>query len=206
MIVIVDYNIGNVLAVQNMLLRIGFSSIISSRVEEINKASRIILPGNGSYDACINNLRISGLIPYLEDKVLNEKVPLLGICVGAQMLGSSSAEGRESGLGWIDMTVERLPQIADFRIPHMGWNNVIKVKQDNEFSNKLPPNSRFYFSHSYYMKPKRDAIDIALLNVSYGIEFTAAVIRQNIIGVQFHPEKSHHYGKVLLKSFAEWKP
>lgn len=200
MISIVDYDIGNIAAVANMLQRLGLRCQITSCAEEIEQATRIILPGNGSFDACMQNLRASGLVPVLERKVLEQGTPLLGICVGAQMLGIDSEEGVERGLGWLDVRVRRLPAMPSLRIPHMGWNQVRPMSREHCLTHEMEPDSRFYFVHSYYMEPSNPA-DI-LLSANYGIEFAASVSRGNISGVQFHPEKSHRFGKRLLAAFA----
>lgn len=200
MIAIIDYDIGNIAAVSNMLQRLGIACKVTSDPSDVEAADRIILPGNGSFDACMRNLRASGLIPILENKVIMQKIPLLGICVGAQMLGSHSEEGVEPGLGWIDMTVHRFPVLPGLKVPHMGWNVVRKNLQSNRLTQKIDQNSRFYFVHSYYMKPVR-RVDI-LLESTYGIDFAAAVSSANICGVQFHPEKSHRFGKQLFAAFA----
>ncbi|MBD8239833.1 imidazole glycerol phosphate synthase subunit HisH [Pseudomonas fluorescens] len=200
MIAIVDYDIGNIAAVSNMLMRLGIRSVVTSSAQEIESASKIILPGNGSFDACMKNLRESGLVPVLEEKVLGQKTPLLGICVGAQMLGTQSAEGEESGLGWLDMQVKKFPDIAGLRVPHMGWNEVWSENKSNALLDHMDADARFYFVHSYYMVPNN--FEDILLRAKYGIEFAAGVSRGNISGVQFHPEKSHRFGKQLLSSFA----
>lgn len=166
----------------------------------VAEADRIILPGNGSFDACMRNLRATGLVPLLEQRVLDDGVPLLGICVGAQMLGSRSEEGSEPGLGWLDMTVHRFPNVDGFPVPHMGWCEVFPAQRGHPLANDLADNSRFYFVHSYFMLPA-DPADV-LLKATYGREFAAAVARDNVSGVQFHPEKSHRYGKELLAAFA----
>lgn len=200
MIAIIDYDIGNIAAVSNMLSRIGLQSHITSSPEDVERADRIILPGNGSFDACMKNLRATGLIPVLERKVLEQHTPLLGICVGAQMLGLGSEEGVEQGLGWLDMEVLHFPDIRDLRVPHMGWNHVRSMSLAHSLTREMANDARFYFVHSYYMQPKNSS-DI-LMSATYGIEFAAGVSRGNISGVQFHPEKSHRFGKQLLTSFA----
>jgi glutamine amidotransferase len=202
MIAIIDYNIGNITAVVNMLQRLGVPSRVATCAEDIEWADRIILPGNGAFDACMQNLRASGLIPVLEKQVLQLGKPLLGICVGAQMLGLGSAEGVEAGLGWMDMRVERFPELSDLRIPHMGWNQVVPVQKEHVLAQNMAADTRFYFVHSYYMIPK-DPADI-LFEAHYGIDFAAGVAHGNIAGVQFHPEKSHRFGKQLLAAFAKW--
>jgi glutamine amidotransferase len=200
-IAIIDYDIGNLAAVSNMLRRIGFDSVITADAEVIGAADKIILPGNGHFDTCMKNIRSTGLVPLLERRVLEEGTPLLGICVGAQMLGSGSEEGSESGLGWLDMTVVRFPKKEGLRVPHMGWNQVSVVAPADPLAAGLDAETRFYFVHSYYLNPAR-AEDV-LLRAEYGVEFAAGVSRGNIAGVQFHPEKSHRFGKQLLLNFAQ---
>jgi imidazole glycerol-phosphate synthase subunit HisH len=200
-IAIIDYDIGNLAAVSNMLRRIGHDSVITADPDAIEAADRIILPGNGHFDTCMRNIVASGLVPLLERRVLKEGVPLLGICVGAQMLGHGSEEGVEKGLGWLDMKVCRFPNIEGLRVPHMGWNHVSASAPGNPLTDGLGPDTRFYFVHSYYLKPS-DPSDV-MLTAEYGIEFAAGVSRGNVAGVQFHPEKSHRFGKQLLLNFAQ---
>ncbi|NCU65124.1 imidazole glycerol phosphate synthase subunit HisH [Acidovorax sp. 210-6] len=204
MIAIIDYDIGNIAAVVNMLQRLGQPCKVTANTTEVEQAERIILPGNGAFDACMHNLRASGLLPVLERQVLQRGVPLLGICVGAQMLGSGSAEGVALGLGWLDMRVERFPALPDLRVPHMGWNHVAAAQANHPLTQDMTADTRFYFVHSYYMQPKNSAN--ILLSAHYGIEFAAGVVQGNIAGVQFHPEKSHRFGKQLLSAFARWVP
>jgi glutamine amidotransferase len=201
MIAIIDYNIGNIAAVANMLQRLGLPCQITSQADDVERAERIILPGNGSFDACMLNLRTSGLVSVLERRVLGHGVPLLGICVGAQMLGIGSEEGSESGLGWLDMQVHRFPATLGLPVPHMGWGPATPTSNLHPLASGLGPDSRFYFVHSYYMKPANPA-DVLLKSV-YGFEFAAGVSRDNISGVQFHPEKSHKFGKRLFEAFAK---
>ena len=201
MIAIVDYDIGNLGAVANMLGRLGVVSRITSDPADIAVADKIILPGNGAFDACMAGLRASGLIDVIEQRVLRDRVPLLGICVGAQMLGTHSEEGSERGLGWLPMSVRRFPVDSGLRVPQMGWNSVIVRKPDHPMVQGIPDDARYYFVHSYYMDPV-DPADI-LLEASYGLPFAAAIARDNIAGVQFHPEKSHKFGLHLLGRFAK---
>lgn len=203
MIAVIDYNIGNIAAVVNMLRHLGHPCKITSDSKDLAQADRIILPGNGAFDACISNLRASNLIHVLEYKVLHCGVPLLGICVGAQILGKTSSEGAEAGLGWLDMQVVRFPEKFNLRIPQMGWNCVTATKVHPLITN-IETKARFYFVHSYYMKPKN--YNDVLLKSYYGVDFAAGVLRGNIVGVQFHPEKSHRFGKQFLNSFANWVP
>lgn len=199
MIAIIDYEIGNLGAVANMLNRIGTPGEITSDPVRIERAKRIILPGNGAFDACMRNLRATGLVPLLEDRVLNRRVPLLGICVGAQMLGHGSEEGSEPGLGWLDLRVKRFPLLPGIRVPHMGWNEVRASAKSHPLVRDLEVDARFYFVHSYYIETASE--DDVLLRSHYGIDFAAGVKHENIAGVQFHPEKSHRFGKHLLSNF-----
>lgn len=201
MIVIIDYDIGNLAAVANMLRRIGHASLITSDPDQIEAADRIILPGNGHFDTCMKNIRASGLVPVLEEKVLRQGTPLLGICVGAQMLGLSSEEGIEPGLGWLDMKVRRFPNVEGLRVPHMGWSEVSLPQPDHPLAFNLGEDPRYYFVHSYYLEPSQE-VD-TLFSAEYGLTFAAGVSRGNIAGVQFHPEKSHRFGKALLANFAK---
>ena len=148
----------------------------------------------------MQGLRSTGLIPLLEEMVISRKTPLLGICVGAQMLGHGSEEGKEPGLGWVDMQVLRFPALPNLLVPHMGWCHVRRENGGPPAFQLLDVNSRFYFVHSYYMQvvdPRQ-----VLFTAHYGVDFAAAVQVENIIGLQFHPEKSHRYGMQLLKQFA----
>lgn len=200
MIAIIDYDIGNLAAVANMLQRLGAASVVTSDHDVIARAEKVILPGNGAFDACVKNLRDSGLIPLLEQRVLRDGVPLLGICVGAQMLGQGSEEGSEPGLGWLDMQVKRFPDLPGLRVPHMGWNQAVPQTPPHALTQGFEPDTRFYFVHSYYMVPVHG--DEVMLSSEYGISFASGVARGNIAGVQFHPEKSHRFGKRLLANFA----
>lgn len=203
MLVIVDYGIGNVGSIANMLKRIGVAAITSSRDRDIERATHLILPGVGAFDACLSSLGQTGLLPCLEQRVLGDGVPLLGICVGAQMLGYYSDEGRRTGLGWLNLEVKRFPIMRNLPIPHMGWNSLSAVRRCHPIASNSSPIARFYFAHSFYMLPS-DRNDW-LFSAKYGIEFAAAVASRNIVAVQFHPEKSHRFGKALFKAFAEWE-
>jgi len=203
-IAIIDYDIGNLAAVANMLHRVGAEAVVTSDASVIGVADRIILPGNGHFDACMRGLNASGLRSVIERRVLEDAIPMLGICVGAQMLGRSSQEGAEPGLGWVDLEVRRFPVQPNLRVPHMGWNHVTPAAKavDHPLLVGLDGDARFYFVHSYYLHP--DSTDWSLLDAHYGVDFSAGVVRGNIAGVQFHPEKSHRFGKVLLGNFASW--
>ena len=200
MIAIIDYDIGNLGAVSNMLQRLGTACEITADPAVVDKAAGIILPGNGAFDACMRGLRQTGLIPLLERRVLQQHTPLLGICVGAQMLGTTSEEGVEPGLGWLDMRVCRFASLQGLRIPHMGWNEVRVRQSQHPLATGLGADARFYFVHSFCMVPQHTR-DV-LMTTHYGTDFAAAVAHRNIAGVQFHPEKSHRFGKQLLGNFA----
>jgi len=202
MIVVIDYKTGNIGSILNMLKKIDAKGMISSDPKDIKKADKLILPGVGSFDEGINNLKDSGLISVIEDKVIKEKTPIMGICLGMQLLAKRSEEGVLDGLGWIDAEVKRFKfENNELKIPHMGWNSVTVLKQDNLLRGMLEQ-SRFYFVHSYYFACKDDKD--ALLATEYGHSFTSAVKKDNIIGVQFHPEKSHKFGMKLLENFANY--
>lgn len=200
MIAIIDYDIGNLAAVANMLRRIGHASVVTADRHVIAAADKIILPGNGHFDTCMRNIRATGLVPLLEDKV-GSGTPLLGICVGAQMLGKGSEEGVEAGLGWLDLSVRRFPELPGLRVPHMGWTEVARPREEHPLVQGLQEDARFYFVHSYYLEPADPSL--VLLTAQYGLAFAAAVSQGNVSGVQFHPEKSHRFGKILLGNFAE---
>lgn len=200
MIVVIDYAVGNLAAVSNMFKRLGMACEITADPEKIRRADKIVLPGNGAFDACMHGLRATGLVPLLEEQVLHKKKPLLGICVGAQMLGRGSEEGYEAGLGWVDMYVRRFPNLPGLLVPHMGWCPIVRSDAVAPILQSLDEDARFYFVHSYFMQVDRPQ-DV-LLTAHYGLDFVAAVQVDNIIGVQFHPEKSHRYGKQLLGQFA----
>jgi len=203
MIVIVNYGMGNLGSILNMLKKTGFTDVLISKDEKtIQEADKIILPGVGAFDHAMLNLKQSGLIPVLNKKVMHDKTPVLGICLGMQILGKRSEEGNEEGLGWLDADVVKFrfddPQK---KIPHMGWNLVKDVKSNILFKNMPHQEMRFYFVHSYYFKPNNNVMITGETN--YGISFTSAINQDHIYGVQFHPEKSHKFGMQLLKNFAE---
>jgi imidazole glycerol-phosphate synthase subunit HisH len=203
MLVIIDYNAGNVGSIQNMLKKVGFESIISNDPATIENAHKLILPGVGHFDYCMGQLNASGLIPLLTRKVFEDKTPLLGICVGCQMLSEGSEEGDLAGLGWIKgKTVKfKLTDNPDYTLPHIGWEDVLP-KRNSPLLQELYEEPRFYFAHTYHLAPKNTE-DI-VLSCHYGYDFTAAVERDNIRGVQFHPEKSHKFGMQILGNFMKY--
>jgi imidazole glycerol-phosphate synthase subunit HisH len=203
MITIVDYGTGNLASIANMLKRVGCDSVITSDADEIARASKLILPGVGAFDTGMRNLMELGLIEMLNSKALEEKVPILGICLGMQLFVSGSEEGQLPGLGWIAGRVLKFkPELADknLKIPHMGWNQIETAKESKLFTG-MHTEPRFYFVHSYYLKLDRE--EDVLAKTMYGVRFASALERKNIAGVQFHPEKSHKFGMKLLKNFAE---
>lgn len=202
MIAIIDYGLGNIQALVNVYHRLGTAVTVAKTAEELVRADKLILPGVGAFDHAMKLLNASGMRQELDHCVLDKKVPILGICVGMQILAQSSEEGSLPGLGWIDGRVRffaSLPASTAMPLPHMGWNDV-EVREDALFKG-LEDGSRFYFLHSYFFDCARpqDAIATAY----YGMDFCCAVRAGNVCGVQFHPEKSHHYGTNLLKNFAE---
>lgn len=203
MIHIVDYGLGNVQAFLTMYKRLGFETTRARKSSDLNGAKKIILPGVGAFDHAIKLLNESGMRSTLDALVLNEKVPVLGICVGMQILAARSDEGVLDGLGWIPGRVNAFKdnlKSTDFPLPHMGWNRV-HCHAGHPLFFGLEENAKFYFLHSYYFECDLTS-DIAA-TADYGIKFSCAVSSGNVYGVQFHPEKSHNFGAQLLKNFAE---
>jgi len=202
MIVIVDYGIGNLASVLNMFKKIGATNVcISKDYALIEKATKLILPGVGAFDAGMDNLEKSGLIPLLNKKVIEDKIPLLGICLGMQLLTKKSEEGVKPGLGWIDAETLKfnLDPSLKLKVPHMGWN-YIKIQKENPLI-EMESKSRFYFVHSYHVKCKDESQSIATSD--FGIDFTCMINKDNIYGAQFHPEKSLKFGMQVLENFAK---
>lgn len=204
MIVIINYNLGNPGSILNMLKKIGHNAIITSNIDEISKATKIILPGVGAFDNGVSNLKELGLFDLLNKKVIEEKIPILGICLGMQLMTLSSEEGKEKGFGWINAVTKKFnfeKSDLNLKIPHMGWNMVKIQKKSKLFSGMEEQENRFYFVHSYAVKclDKHDILTITF----YGYDFVSSFEKENIIGVQFHPEKSHKFGMQLLKNFIE---
>lgn len=199
MITIIDYGMGNVGSIRNMGKKLGYDIAISGDPAVIAQAEKLILPGVGSFDKGITNL--CGLIPVLNERVLERKVPILGVCLGVQLFTRGSEEGRLPGLGWIAADTKRFrfgPENADLKVPHMGWNFIEPAKPATLLE-ALPPEPRFYFVHSYHLVCDH-AADV-LTWTTYGHRFASAVQRENIWGTQYHPEKSHKFGMALLKNF-----
>ena len=205
MITIIDLGIGNIGSVVNMVKYVGGECEVSSSPSEIKRASKLIMPGVGSFDRAMNQLRESQLEEVIVEKTTIDKIPLLGICLGMQLLTNSSEEGKEKGLGLIQADTlsfkkEFSKQNIKERVPHMGWNDS-HVLQNNSLTENLIEPSRFYFVHSYYVRCHKK--ENSLMKSHYGFDFDSAIVNDNIYGVQFHPEKSHKYGKKLIANFVE---
>ncbi|MCG3690400.1 imidazole glycerol phosphate synthase subunit HisH [Aliarcobacter butzleri] len=200
MIAIIDYGIGNLKSIYNMFKKVGVESIITSDIETIKNADKYLLPGVGSFDYGINSLKSASFFKTLENEVLENKKPILGICLGMQLLTNSSEEGKEKGLCWIDaQTIKFHLDDISLSIPHMGWNKTNPTNNNGIFKN-LEEN-RFYFVHSYHVVCNDKSNILATAN--YGKTFTCSIHKDNIYGVQFHPEKSHKFGMQLLKNFGD---
>ncbi|WP_418180395.1 imidazole glycerol phosphate synthase subunit HisH [Aliarcobacter lanthieri] len=201
MIGIIDYGAGNIGSILNMFKKVGHKSFIIKSLEDFDKATKLVLPGVGSFDYGMNNLEKLGLIEKLHKEVNINKKPILGICLGMHLMTNSSEEGSKNGLGFINaITKKFLPLEKSQKIPHMGWNN-INIMKNNNLTNNLFEQNKFYFVHSYYVECL-DKNDI-LFETRYINNFVSAFAKDNIYGVQFHPEKSHKYGMQLFKNFGE---
>ena len=201
MITIVNFGMGNLGSMLNMFKLIGVKACIEAEPEAIRKANKLVLPGVGAFDAamtCINT--VSGLREVLDYKALVEHTPILGVCLGMQLLTCSSEEGNQSGLGWINSHTSRFPKQVGLKVPHMGWN-VAFQNTPSRLTEQVSEESRYYFVHSYCVHV--DDPSHSLMRTHYGVDFDSAIGRDNIFGVQFHPEKSHRFGMQILKNFAK---
>lgn len=200
--VIVDYGVGNVGSVLNILKRIGADAVVSGHQEDIASADRLILPGIGAFNNGARRLRATGLVPLLRQRVVDQGVPLLGICLGMQLLTKGSEEGEEPGLGWIDGDVVRFnfPEGGPrLRVPFIGWNTIEQCRPTRALRG-IPAGAEFYFVHSYHV---RCSSDVVAAHTDYGYPFASAIERDNIVGVQFHPEKSQRAGMAVLRNFMQ---
>ncbi len=203
MIAIIDYGVGNIKAFANIYKNFNIPYKIAKSIDDLNDVTKLILPGVGSFDHAMQSLHDSGMKEKLDELVLDKKIPVIGICVGMQMLAKKSDEGQMSGLGWIDGEVKKFSREKldiNLPLPHMGWNNIV-LNQENRLFDNLDEELRFYFLHSYYFQCNKSEDSIAI--ASYGENFTCVVNNNNIYGIQCHPEKSHSNGMQLLKNFGE---
>ena len=203
MIIVVDYGVGNLGSIVNMFKKIGAKAMASSDPVVIEDAEKLILPGIGAFDAGMQKLNERGLIPLLNKLVLEKKIPVLGLCLGLQLMTKRSAEGQLPGLDWLDAETLRFRfegANSNLKVPHMGWNT-IETRRPHPLFTDLDPDARFYFVHSYYVQ-SRDS-ETVLAETDYGGRFHSILGKGNIMGAQFHPEKSHKFGLRLLKNFAE---
>ena len=205
MITIIDHGSGNLFAIGNILKTLKVEFKITSKIEDIINSDKYILPGVGSFDTTMSNLKNSNIIDVLSDEVNTKKKHILGICVGMQILSNKSEEGTLKGLGWIPGEVKKIDKsklkVLDLYLPHMGWNSLRSDRKDHPLLENINLNKGFYFLHNYFFSPQSSENIIALAN--YGYDFCSMVSNGNIHGVQFHPEKSHENGIQLLENFTK---
>lgn len=199
MITVVDYGMGNLGSIKNMFKRIGVPVVVSGDPQVIADALKLLLPGVGAFDAAMKRINESGLREVLDRKALQEGIPVLGICLGMQLLTRSSEEGELPGLGWVAAKTVRFPTRPGLKVPHMGWN-LVRLTRWSALTEGLSCDARFYFVHSFCVLADRE--EDSILKTTYGITFDAALEDGNIYGAQFHPEKSHKFGMRLLANFA----
>lgn len=203
MIGIVDYGLGNTQAFVNIYEQLNIPVFLAKTKNDLSKATHIILPGVGSFDWAMDRLNYSGMRDELDDLVLGSNLPILGICIGMQIMSLKSSEGKSNGLGWINAEVKKLDNSksnTQIRLPHMGWNT-INIIDNIDIFNGIGSEARFYFLHSYFVEPIN--LSDKLATSEYGCNFTSAIRNKKKFGVQFHPEKSHTWGTQILKNFAE---
>lgn len=201
MIVIVDYGMGNLGSMLNIFKRIGVPASIESDPARIANAHKLVLPGVGAFDAAMDRIgNVPGLREVLDRKALIERTPVLGVCLGMQLLTNGSEEGRLPGLGWIPGISCRFPKELGLKVPHMGWNLATPTIA-NPLTRDLDEEARYYFVHSYFVRAENPMH--SLLRTRYGLDFDSGIGRDNIFGLQFHPEKSHRFGMKMLQNFAD---
>jgi glutamine amidotransferase len=205
-VAVVDYGMGNLHSVRHALGMVGAEVSVTSDPAELRRATRIVLPGVGAFGECVKNLRASGMLETLEDEVRKKGKPMLGICLGMQVLASSGEEmGEHEGLGWIPGRVKRIDVTGTkLRVPHVGWNEVKVAGSGHPLLRTVKKDSTFYFVHSYAFVPDDAAHTVATCD--YGAPFTCAVAKDNVVATQFHPEKSQQNGLAMLEAFLAWKP
>ena len=203
MIGIIDYGMGNLGSIANMLKKVGAHATVSADPKVIERVEKLILPGVGAFDNGMKNLAERELLPVLNARVLSDRIPILGLCLGMQLFSRRSEEGKLPGLGWIPADTVRFASSdmqARLRIPHMGWNT-LRIRHAHKLFEDMDSDSRFYFVHSYHLVCSDESTVLAYTN--YGYDFASVVGNENILGVQFHPEKSHKFGMKFLQRFAE---
>ena len=201
MIHIIDYGMGNFGSIRNMLKHIGFQSEVTSEIMQISSAEKLILPGVGSFDNGMAKITELGLTSILDKMALEEKIPILGICLGMQLMTTKSEEGFSRGLGWIDAETVKFHHNGNkLKIPHMGWN-IVDIVRSSPIVKDMDFEPRFYFVHSYYVKCNNS--DDVIGKTEYGRDFASIICKENIFGCQFHPEKSHRFGMKIFQNFAE---
>ncbi|MCZ8158976.1 MAG: imidazole glycerol phosphate synthase subunit HisH [Rhizobiaceae bacterium] len=201
--VIIDYGVGNIGSIKNMFRKIGASASLGSTVDDIARAEMLVLPGVGAFDTGMRHLRASGLVDVLNQRVLKDHIPVLGICLGAQLMTMSSEEGTEKGLGWLNAQTLRMDFTGipgKWPLPNVGWRAVTPAN-GYTMLREIPEVPRFYFVHSYYLAPREPAI--TSMTAKYGFEFACGLRKDNIHAAQFHPEKSHAFGMQFLRNFLE---
>jgi imidazole glycerol-phosphate synthase subunit HisH len=206
MLVIVDYGLGNLGSIANMATRLGAQPVVASDPDALRAADKIILPGVGAFDRGMQNLRERGLVDVLSEKALDERVPVLGLCLGMHLFTRGSEEGTEPGLGWLDADTVRFHFAGDpgnLKVPHMGWSDVT-ARRPHYLLRDADEDPRYYFVHSFHVVC--DDPEMIVGETTYGGPFSSIVARKNIVGVQFHPEKSHRYGMALLRNFIDHTP
>lgn len=200
MILVIDYGMGNIGSIANMIKKAGGEALVSGDPKDLERAGKIILPGVGAFDHGVRNLKERGLWDPLTKRAMEDKVPVLGVCLGMQLFTRSSEEGTLPGLGWLRAKTIRFPGSIGLKIPHMGWNNVALRKSSPLFE-EMYEEPMFYFVHSYHVACEEPSDVLAV--TEYGYEFPSCLQRENLYATQFHPEKSHKYGLRLIKNFIE---